>query len=351
MAIDTATPAKVSLVPSVVAPQMNLHLPARGRGSKGRGRLLQPLGLSRTPSSPQVNLRSPPLSVLREDSEGSSSSDRTLSHHHSSPALHRRSPSTPATLQASSNTSFQTDSLEGYQHESRAQLAQTTPSHVVVSHAPKASGGSPLSPIWSHLQELHSGPDTSSQSDYITSLVAGGVQLGTESPPEEALRRAGPDSGHGESSGEEEEGGASGSCEGEEVPELRWKRGRLLGKGAYGRVWEGLLDSAKMIAVKEVELDYERREHAASVGHTHSHPPGPTFPLPSPPQQYQKLQMEVEILRSLRHKNVVSYLGTTMQDNTVFIFMEFISGGSLHSILKRCRREAQGKGVALTPDP
>ena len=45
--------------------------------------------------------------------------------------------------------------------------------------------------------------------------------------------------------------------------------------------------------------------------------------------------MEVEILRSLRHKNIVSYLGTSMQQGTVFIFMEFISGGSLQSILKR----------------
>ena len=45
--------------------------------------------------------------------------------------------------------------------------------------------------------------------------------------------------------------------------------------------------------------------------------------------------MEVEILRSLRHKNIVSYLGTSMQQGTVYIFMEFISGGSLQSILKR----------------
>ena len=57
--------------------------------------------------------------------------------------------------------------------------------------------------------------------------------------------------------------------------------------------------------------------------------------------------MEVEILRSLRHKNIVSYLGTSMQQGTVFIFMEFISGGSLQSILKRWVEEGgreRGKG-------
>ena len=46
---------------------------------------------------------------------------------------------------------------------------------------------------------------------------------------------------------------------------LRWKRGRLLGKGAYGKVWEGLLDSAKLIAVKEVELDFDNLKKAQSV--------------------------------------------------------------------------------------
>ena len=43
----------------------------------------------------------------------------------------------------------------------------------------------------------------------------------------------------------------------------------------------------------------------------------------------------MEILRSLRHRNVVRYLGTSMDDCMVYIFMEFVSGGSLQSVLKR----------------
>lgn len=46
---------------------------------------------------------------------------------------------------------------------------------------------------------------------------------------------------------------------------LLWKKGKLLGKGAYGRVWEGLTDSTRMIAVKEVELDFDCQEKAESV--------------------------------------------------------------------------------------
>ncbi len=38
-----------------------------------------------------------------------------------------------------------------------------------------------------------------------------------------------------------------------------------MGKGAYGKVWEGLLDSGTLIAVKEVELDFVNLEKAQSV--------------------------------------------------------------------------------------
>jgi len=60
--------------------------------------------------------------------------------------------------------------------------------------------------------------------------------------------------------------------------------------------------------------------------------------------------VEVGILRSLRHKNIVSYLGTSMQQGTVYIFMEFISGGSLQSILKRLvgeKGKVSGRGEVV----
>ena len=84
----------------------------------------------------------------------------------------------------------------------------------------------------------------------------------------------GADSGHGESTDEDKNETSSGSEDDSsqlvDREALKWKRGRLLGKGAYGKVWEGLLDSAKMIAVKEVELDMESQERAQSVSHVMS---------------------------------------------------------------------------------
>ena len=85
-----------------------------------------------------------------------------------------------------------------------------------------------------------------------------------------------PPTGHGESNDEDHGEGGSSQESGSEEEELeregkadreclKWKRGRLLGKGAYGKVWEGLMDSAKMIAVKEVEIDCENPERAQSV--------------------------------------------------------------------------------------
>ena len=45
--------------------------------------------------------------------------------------------------------------------------------------------------------------------------------------------------------------------------------------------------------------------------------------------------MEVDILRSLRHRNIVQYYGASMDNATIYIFMEYVSGGSLQSLLKR----------------
>ena len=77
----------------------------------------------------------------------------------------------------------------------------------------------------------------------------------------------GTDSGQGESD-EDKERDSSSDTDGEHPGDrevLKWKKGKLLGKGAFGKVWEGLLDSAKLIAVKEVELDITSHDKAQAV--------------------------------------------------------------------------------------
>uniref|UniRef100_A0A8U8BGZ9 Uncharacterized protein n=1 Tax=Geospiza parvula TaxID=87175 RepID=A0A8U8BGZ9_GEOPR len=52
-------------------------------------------------------------------------------------------------------------------------------------------------------------------------------------------------------------------------------------------------------------------------------------------KEYQKFHEEVDLLKTLKHVNIVTYLGTCLEDNILNIFMEFVPGGSISSILNR----------------
>ncbi|XP_006921094.1 mitogen-activated protein kinase kinase kinase 19 isoform X5 [Pteropus alecto] len=47
------------------------------------------------------------------------------------------------------------------------------------------------------------------------------------------------------------------------------------------------------------------------------------------------LWTKVDLLKALKHVNIVAYLGTCLEENTVSIFMEFVPGGSISSIINR----------------
>ena len=66
---------------------------------------------------------------------------------------------------------------------------------------------------------------------------------------------------------------------------IQWKRGNMLGKGAYGIVWCGLTNVGELIAVKQIELNVTDMERAEA--------------------EYEKIQEEVDLLKTLRHKNIV----------------------------------------------
>ncbi|XP_006921091.1 mitogen-activated protein kinase kinase kinase 19 isoform X2 [Pteropus alecto] len=94
-----------------------------------------------------------------------------------------------------------------------------------------------------------------------------------------------------------------------------WTKGEILGKGAYGTVYCGLTNQGQLIAVKQVALD--------------------TSDKLATEKEYRKLQEEVDLLKALKHVNIVAYLGTCLEENTVSIFMEFVPGGSISSIINR----------------
>ncbi|NXK77484.1 M3K19 kinase, partial [Amazona guildingii] len=96
---------------------------------------------------------------------------------------------------------------------------------------------------------------------------------------------------------------------------VMWTRGEVLGKGAYGTVYCGLTSQGQLIAVKQVVLD--------------------TSDQVTTEKEYQKFHEEVDLLKTLKHINIVTYLGTCLEDNILSIFMEFVPGGSISNIIHR----------------
>ncbi|XP_057489139.1 mitogen-activated protein kinase kinase kinase NPK1-like [Actinidia eriantha] len=102
----------------------------------------------------------------------------------------------------------------------------------------------------------------------------------------------------------------------EDVPPIRWRKGELIGCGAFGRVYMGMnLDSGELLAVKQVSI----AANSASKEKTQAH--------------IRELEEEVKLLKNLSHPNIVRYLGTAREDESLNILLEFVPGGSISSLL------------------
>ncbi|KAL3507962.1 hypothetical protein ACH5RR_033344 [Cinchona calisaya] len=100
------------------------------------------------------------------------------------------------------------------------------------------------------------------------------------------------------------------------VPPIRWRKGELIGCGAFGRVYMGMnIDSGELIAVKEVSI----AANSASKERTQVH--------------IRELEEEVNLLKNLSHPNIVRYLGTAREQESLNILLEFVPGGSISSLL------------------
>ncbi|CAH2038517.1 unnamed protein product [Thlaspi arvense] len=104
----------------------------------------------------------------------------------------------------------------------------------------------------------------------------------------------------------------------EMAPPISWRKGQLIGRGAFGTVYMGMnLDSGELLAVKQVLI----AANCASKDKTQAH--------------IQELEEEVKLLKNLSHPNIVRYLGTVREDDTLNILLEFVPGGSISSLLEK----------------
>ncbi|KAK9743350.1 hypothetical protein RND81_03G233900 [Saponaria officinalis] len=91
----------------------------------------------------------------------------------------------------------------------------------------------------------------------------------------------------------------------------QWLKGKLLGKGSFGTVYEGISSEGFFFAVKEVSLLEQGSQGRQSI--------------------YQ-LEQEIELLSRFEHENIVRYLGTEKADSKLYIFLELVTQGSLASL-------------------
>uniref|UniRef100_A0A7N6AYI1 Mitogen-activated protein kinase kinase kinase 3 n=1 Tax=Anabas testudineus TaxID=64144 RepID=A0A7N6AYI1_ANATE len=97
---------------------------------------------------------------------------------------------------------------------------------------------------------------------------------------------------------------------------VTWRRGKLLGQGAFGRVYLCYdVDTGRELAAKQVQFDPDSPETSKEVS---------------------ALECEIQLLKNLHHERIVQYYGSLRDHNekTLTIFMEYMPGGSVKDQLK-----------------
>eukprot|EP01063_Lacrimia_lanifica_P036127 TRINITY_DN707_c0_g5_i1.p1 TRINITY_DN707_c0_g5~~TRINITY_DN707_c0_g5_i1.p1 ORF type:complete len:829 (+),score=181.41 TRINITY_DN707_c0_g5_i1:94-2580(+) len=90
-----------------------------------------------------------------------------------------------------------------------------------------------------------------------------------------------------------------------------WQRGGSLGKGAFGVVCEGLLRDGSVLAVKTISFGAEDQSEVEAT------------------------REEFDLIKNMRHKNILQYYGVQILRDQLQIFMEIAPLGSVASLVKR----------------
>ncbi len=93
---------------------------------------------------------------------------------------------------------------------------------------------------------------------------------------------------------------------------VKWQLGQLIGKGAFGSVYLGMnQENGALMAVKQIVIDLDA------------------------PEELTTFEYEISLMQNLHHRNTVRYLGYDRTDTTLNIFMEYVSGGSISSLISK----------------
>lgn len=106
---------------------------------------------------------------------------------------------------------------------------------------------------------------------------------------------------------------------GESWDDSKWMKGALIGQGSFGSVYLALhAITGELLAVKQVEA------------------PSPNANNPNDAKKksmIDALKREISLLRDLQHPNIVQYLGCSSTSEHLNIFLEYVPGGSVQTML------------------
>ncbi|PVU94962.1 hypothetical protein BB561_002153 [Smittium simulii] len=98
---------------------------------------------------------------------------------------------------------------------------------------------------------------------------------------------------------------------------MSWIKGAPICSGSFGSVFYGIHTKTGIImAVKQVDIPTPDSE---SKSRKH--------------KMFNALKLEIELLKTLQHKNIVRYLGYESDSKSLYIFLEYVPGGSVKTAL------------------
>ncbi|KAF7904549.1 hypothetical protein EAF00_001883 [Botryotinia globosa] len=107
--------------------------------------------------------------------------------------------------------------------------------------------------------------------------------------------------------------------QGDSWDDSKWMKGALIGQGSFGSVFLALhAVTGELLAVKQVET------------------PSPSTDSKNDARKksmIDALKREISFLRDLQHPNIVQYLGASSSDKHLNIFLEYVPGGSVQTML------------------
>ena len=124
-----------------------------------------------------------------------------------------------------------------------------------------------------------------------------------------------------EGDGEGEDDGLAAFLAGDNFSYKSWMKGSLIGEGSFGSVFLALhAITGELMAVKQVELPSAE---------------GDTELDNKKNNMVSALKHEIGLLQGMQHPNIVQYLGTSTDDQYLNIFLEYVPGGSIATMLRQ----------------